>query len=198
MTDGGVAPGPNVFVHPNGLCESDAVGPGTRIWAFAHVLGGAVVGAGCNLCDGVFVEGGARLGDNVTVKNGVSVWDRVTLEDDVFVGPDAVFTNDLRPRAFVKKASSELVPTLVRRGATIGANATVVCGIIVGEESFVAAGTVVHRDVPAHGLVMGNPGRRKGWVCTCAARLPASLVCVECGRRFRLVDEATGLEPAGS
>ncbi len=185
-----------VFVHPAGICESDTVGDGTRVWAFAHVLPGAVVGERCNLCDGVFVEGGARLGNNVTLKNGVAVWDLVTIEDDVFVGPAAAFTNDLRPRAAVKKPPSELVPTLVRRGATIGANATIVCGVTVGEEAFVAAGAVVHRDVPAHGLVMGNPARLRGWVCTCAAPLPDSLVCEECGLGFRLVDDAVGLVPS--
>ena len=180
------------------MCESDDVGPRTRVWAFSHVREGAVVGADCNLGEHVFIEEGARVGNGVTVKNGVQVWDRVTIEDDAFIGPNAVFTNDLRPRAFLKRSPSELVPTVVRRGATIGANATVVCGVTIGTEAFVAAGAVVLSDVPAHGLVVGNPGRPAGWVCTCATPLPPSLACGECGRRFRLVDAVSGLEPVPS
>lgn len=185
------------FVHPQALCENESIGDGTRVWAFVHILAGAIVGSDCNLCDHVFVEGGARIGNNVTIKNGVQIWDLVTLEDDVFIGPNATFTNDLRPRAFIKRPSSELLPTVVRRGATIGANATVVCGTTVGPEAFVAAGAVVNRDVPGHGLVAGNPARRIGWVCTCATRLPASLVCGDCGRRFRMLDDQSGLAPLG-
>jgi UDP-2-acetamido-3-amino-2,3-dideoxy-glucuronate N-acetyltransferase len=187
---------PSVFVHPMGLCESDRVGPRTRIWAFAHVLAGAVIGADCNLGDHAFVEGGARLGDRVTVKNAVLVWDRVTVEDEVFLGPNVVFTNDLAPRVGFRKASGQLVATLVCRGASVGANATVVCGVRVGRYALVAAGAVVTRDVAAHGLVVGNPARRVGWVCACGRRLGEGLGCA-CGRRYRLVDEAAGLVPAG-
>jgi acetyltransferase-like isoleucine patch superfamily enzyme len=185
----------DVFVHPDGRCESDDVGAGTRVWAFAHVLKGAVVGKGCNLGDHTYVEDGAVLGNNVTIKNGVQVWHGVTLEDDVFVGPNATFTNDLRPRAFMKKDASELDTTLVRRGATIGANATIICRTVLGEESFVAAGAVVTRDVPAHALVAGNPARRIAWACTCGESLPDSLACGACGRRFELVDDRRGLTP---
>jgi acetyltransferase-like isoleucine patch superfamily enzyme len=175
---------PSVFVHPRGLCESDTVGPRTRIWAFAHVLAGAVVGADCNVCDHAFVETGARVGDRVTIKNGVLLWDRVTVEDDVFLGPGTVFTNDLRPRAAIKRTAEAFLPTTVRRGATIGANATVVCGVTVGRHAFVAAGAVVVGDVADHALVAGNPGRRIGWVCECGERLGADLGCT-CGRRYR-------------
>jgi UDP-2-acetamido-3-amino-2,3-dideoxy-glucuronate N-acetyltransferase len=157
---------PTVYVHPKGLCESDRVGPRTRIWAFAHVLPGAEVGADCNVGDHAFIEGGARLGDRVTVKNAVLVWNRVTVEDEVFLGPNMVFTNDLAPRAGFRKAPEQLVPTLVRRGATIGANATVVCGVTIGSYAFVAAGVVVVDDVADHALVAGNPARRIGGVCT--------------------------------
>jgi acetyltransferase-like isoleucine patch superfamily enzyme len=177
--------GPGVFVHPAGLCESDEVGEGTRVWAFAHVLKGAVVGRDCNVCDGAFVEGGARLGDRVTVKNGVLVWDRVSVEDDVFLGPGVVFTNDLRPRAHVKRSGEALVPTTVRRGATLGAGTVVVCGVEIGEHAFVAAGAVVTRDVPAHAFVAGNPARLKGWVCRCGERLGDSSACPACGREHR-------------
>jgi acetyltransferase-like isoleucine patch superfamily enzyme len=176
---------PGVFVHPSGLCESDEVGEGTRIWAFAHVLKGAVVGRDCNVCDGAFIESGARVGNGVTVKNGVLVWDRVTVEDDVFLGPGVVFTNDLRPRAHIKRSGEALVPTTVRRGATLGAGAVVVCGVEIGEHAFVAAGAVVTKDVPAHAFVAGNPARHKGWACTCGERLPSSLYCDQCGRGFQ-------------
>jgi UDP-2-acetamido-3-amino-2,3-dideoxy-glucuronate N-acetyltransferase len=183
---------PSVFVHPMGLCESDRVGPHTRIWAFAHVLAGAQIGADCNLGDHAFVEGGARLGDRVTVKNAVLVWDRVTVEDEVFLGPNMVFTNDLAPRVGWRKAPEQLVATLVRRGATVGANATVVCGVTIGRYAFVAAGAVVTRDVADYGLVAGNPARRIGWVCACGRRLGQGLACA-CGRRYHLADETSGL-----
>jgi UDP-2-acetamido-3-amino-2,3-dideoxy-glucuronate N-acetyltransferase len=183
---------PTVYVHPKGLCESDRVGPRTRIWAFAHVLPGAEVGADCNVGDHAFIEGGARLGDRVTVKNAVLVWDRVTVEDEVFLGPNMVFTNDLAPRVGFRKAPDELVPTLVRRGATIGANATVVCGVTIGGHAFVAAGAVVVDDVADHALVAGNPARRIGWVCACGRRLGEPLAC-SCGRAYRLVDDRAGL-----
>ena len=188
---------PSVFVHPKGLCESDRVGPRTRVWAFAHVLPGAEVGADCNVCDHAFIEGGARLGDRVTVKNAVLVWDRVTVEDEVFLGPNMVFTNDLRPRVGFKKSRGQLLPTLVRRGATIGANATVLCGLTIGAHALVAAGAVVVRDVPAHALVAGNPADRIGWVCRCGGSLDAELACA-CGRRYRLVDATAGLVPLDS
>jgi acetyltransferase-like isoleucine patch superfamily enzyme len=174
---------PTVFVHPAGLCESDDVGPRTRVWAFAHVLAGAVIGADCNVCDHAFVEGGARIGDRVTVKNAVLVWDGVTVEDEVFLGPNVVFKNDLVPRAHLKKRRDELLPTVVRRGATIGAGATVVCGTEIGEHAFIAAGAVVTRDVPAHALVAGNPAMIKGWVCRCGLQLSESLSC-SCGEHL--------------
>lgn len=187
---------PSVFVHERGLCESDAVGPRTRIWAFAHVLKGAVVGADCNICDCAFIEGGARLGDRVTVKNAVLVWDKVTVEDEVFLGPNMVFTNDMNPRVAFKKPPETFLPTLVKRGASIGANATIVCGTTIGENAFIGAGTVVIRDVPAHALVVGNPARQVGWVCACGERLPATLACA-CGRRYREgADPKLGLAPA--
>lgn len=182
----------DVFVHPLGCNESDTVGAGTRIWAFAHVLAGAVVGERCNICDHAFVESGARLGNNVTVKNGVLVFDLVTVEDDVFLGPGVVFTNDLRPRAAIKKGHDALDPTLVRTGATLGAGTVVVCGNTIGAYAFTASGTIVVNDVPAHALTVGNPGRRIGWVCECGERLPIDLQC-SCGRGYALVSEAEGL-----
>jgi UDP-2-acetamido-3-amino-2,3-dideoxy-glucuronate N-acetyltransferase len=183
-----------VFVHPNGLCESRTVGPGTRVWAFAHVMEGAVVGTDCNIGDHAFIESGARLGNGVTVKNAVLVWDRVTIEDEVFLGPNVVFTNDRSPRATRRKAPDELLPTLVRRGATVGANATVVCGTTIGKHAFVAAGATVTGDVPAHALVAGNPAGRIGWVCACGERLGQDLSC-GCGRRHRPDGDGLAEEP---
>lgn len=187
---------PTVFVHPNGLCESSAVGSGTRIWAFAHVLPGARVGADCNICDHAFVEGGAVIGDRVTVKNAVLIWDRVTVEDDVFLGPNMVFTNDLRPRAAVHKTREDMSPTLVKHGATIGANATIVCGVSIGEHAFVAAGSVVIRDVVAHSVVAGNPARHIGWACECGDALEPDLRC-GCGRAYREGGDEGGLVLSG-
>lgn len=166
-----------VFVHPRGLCESEQVGPGTRVWAFAHVLPGAVIGADCNIGDHAFVEGGARIGDRVTVKNGVLVWDGVTVEDDAFLGPGVVFTNDLKPRAHIKRSGDQLLPTVVREGVTLGANATVVCGITIGAHAFVAAGAVVTRDVPDFAFMAGNPAVQRGSVCRCGERLDRAGAC---------------------
>ncbi len=164
----------DVHVHPAGLCESDDVGAGTRIWAFAHVLPGAVIGTDCNICDGAFVETGATLGNRVTVKNGTLVFTGVTCEDEVFLGPNVLFTNDLRPRAHLRKGADELLPTRVRRGASLGAGVVVVCGHVIGEYAFAAAGSVIATDVPPHAFVAGNPARHKGWVCTCGNRLTAN------------------------
>ena len=183
---------PAVFVHPAGLCESDDVGQGTRVWPFAHVMAGAVIGAGCNICGHAFVETGAVLGDNVTVKNGVLIFTGVTIESDVFLGPGCVFTNDLRPRAAVKKPAETLLATVVRKGATIGANATIVCGHEVGAYALVAAGAVVTSDVPPHALVAGNPARFRGWVCECAELLEPDLTCA-CGRKYASREGEEGL-----
>ncbi len=175
-----------VFVHPNGICESDEVGNGTRIWAFAHVMKGARVGAECNIGEGAFIETGAVLGDHVTVKNGVAVWDRVTVGDYCFLGPSCVFTNDRIPRSHpaYRTDPANWLSTTLKMGATVGANATIVCGVTLGEWSFVAAGAVVTREVPDHAMVAGNPARRIGWACRCGHRLPESLAC-SCGLRYR-------------
>jgi UDP-2-acetamido-3-amino-2,3-dideoxy-glucuronate N-acetyltransferase len=184
---------PSVVVHPLALCESAQIGPRTRVWAFAHVMPGAVVGADCKVGGHAFVEGGAVVGNRVNVKNNVLLWDRVTVEDDVFLGPNAVFTNDRNPRVAFRKDPTEFSPTLVRRGATIGANATIVCGVEIGDHAFVGAGSVVASDVGAHALVVGNPARRVGWMCECGERLGESLVCA-CGRSYRPDTSGTGLE----
>ena len=184
---------PSVFVHPHALCETDKVGARTRIWAFAHVLPGAVIGTDCNVCDHAFVEGGVRVGSGVTIKNGVQLFDGVVVDDDVFLGPHCIFTNDRNPRAAVKKGISQRVPTRLGRGCTVGANATIVCGVTLYPGAFVGAGAVVVKSVPAYAMVVGNPARQVGWMCSCGGRLDESLVC-QCGLRFRVRSSEEGLE----
>jgi UDP-2-acetamido-3-amino-2,3-dideoxy-glucuronate N-acetyltransferase len=154
-------------VHAQAICESKAVGEGTRIWAFAHVLSGAQIGADCNICDHVFIENDVKLGDRVTVKCGVQLWDGVELEDDVFVGPNVTFTNDSFPRS--KQYPEKFAKTLVKRGASIGANATLLPGLTIGARAMIGAGAVVTKDVPPLAIVKGNPGRISGYVDTTMA-----------------------------
>ena len=179
--------------HPLAVVESDAVGEGTRVWAFAHVMRGATVGRRCNLGEGAFIETGVTVGDDVTIKNGVALYVGVTIEDDAFLGPHCVFTNDLRPRSGAfKKTGESFAPTRVARGASIGANATVVCGHTVGEYAMVAAGAVVTKDVPPYVLVAGVPARAIGFVCACGETLPSGLTCT-CGRAYE--KHGPGLRP---
>lgn len=170
----------DVFIHEQGICETDQVGAGTRIWAFAHVLPGARVGADCNICDGVFIEGGAKVGDRVTIKPGVQLWEGVELEDDVFVGPNATFTNDPFPRS--KAWLDEHPKTVVGSGASIGANATILPGLEVGRGAMVGAGAVVTRPVPPNAIVSGNPARIHGYVDTGAVPSVPALASPEPGR----------------
>lgn len=149
------------FVHPQALCESDSIGRGTRIWAFAHVLPGAVIGDDCNICDGVFIENDVVVGDRVTIKCGVQLWDGVRLEDDVFVGPNATFTNDLFPRS--REHLDSFPQTVVSTGASIGANATILPGVRIGRRAMVGAGAVVTKDVPPNAVVVGNPAHISGY-----------------------------------
>jgi len=150
------------FRHPAAIVETDAIGDGTRVWAFAHILPGARVGAGCNICDQTFIENDVIVGDRVTIKCGVQLWDGVTLEDDVYVGPNATFTNDPFPRS--GQHQETVSRTLVRRGASIGANATILPGITIGARAMVGAGSVVSRNVPPDTIVLGNPARIVGYV----------------------------------
>lgn len=145
------------IIHDHALVETKTVGNRTRIWAFVHILRGATIGADCNICDHVFIENDVQIGDRVTVKCGVQLWDGVRLADDVFVGPNATFTNDRMPRS--RNQDFVAFKTDVRRGASIGANATILPGLVIGEGAMVAAGSVVTRDVPANALVVGNPAR---------------------------------------
>ncbi|HKT52174.1 MAG TPA: acyltransferase [Candidatus Angelobacter sp.] len=181
------------FAHPQALVESEEIGPGTRIWAFAHVLPGVRIGAECNICDHAFIETGVVLGNNVTVKNGVAIWQGVTVEDNVFLGPNCVLTNDPNPRAYIKKPGEALQNTLIRANATVGANATILCGVTIGRYAFIGAGAVVLRTVLDFALMVGNPARQIGWMCHCARRLPilaagslnSSATCPHCQAHFR-------------
>jgi UDP-2-acetamido-3-amino-2,3-dideoxy-glucuronate N-acetyltransferase len=176
------------FAHESSYVDEGAVvGAGTKIWHFSHVMPGAVIGAGCNLGQNVVVMPGVRIGNNVKIQNNVSVYEGVTLEDDVFCGPSCVFTNVINPRSHVSR-KAEYQPTLVRRGASIGANATIICGSTIGEYAFIGAGAVVRGSVAPFALVVGVPARPVGWMCRCGLRLALSdgkAVCAECGSRYR-------------
>lgn len=183
------------FAHPSACIDEGAsIGEGTHIWHFCHVMGSAVIGKHCNIGQNVFVDAAVRIGNNCKIQNNVSVYRHVTLEDDVFCGPSMVFTNVYNPRAALKKMD-QARPTLVRRGATLGANCTIVCGVNIGRCAFIGAGAVVTRDIPDHALVYGNPARVRGWVCACGEKLTAAHACPACGLRY--VQGASGLKQAG-
>ena len=186
------------FAHESSYVDEGAViGAGTKVWHFSHVMPGAVIGERCNLGQNVVVMPGTRIGNNVKIQNNVSIYEGVELEDDVFCGPSCVFTNVTNPRSHVSR-KSEYRPTLVRRGSSIGANATIVCGITLGEYSFIGAGAVVTSDVMPHALMVGVPARRVGWVCQCGTRLTLrdrAGTCPDCGSTYRETDGR--LEPVG-
>ena len=179
------------YFHPKALVESDQIGPGTRVWAFAHVMPAAQIGANCNIGDHAFVESGAVIGDNVTIKNNVCVWLGVNLADDVFVGPNVAFTNDRHPRSprmpqvrdRYQQIETWMLPTVVEQGVAIGANATILPGVRLGRYAMIAAGAVVTEDVPPFALVVGSPARQIGEMCRCGQRLPGdyrSATCTRC------------------
>jgi len=172
------------YIHPQALVETRAIGARTRVWAFAHVQDGASVGADCNIGDHCYVEAGVTIGNGVVVKNGVSIWSGVTIESGVFIGPNAAFTNDLRPRSRVRR---DLCRTVIREGASIGANATLLSDIDIGRHALVAAGAVVTKSVPAFSLVVGNPARVRGAVCRCGAslRFAGKRAACACGARYQ-------------
>ncbi|MBV8977094.1 MAG: N-acetyltransferase [Alphaproteobacteria bacterium] len=174
------------YCHPSAVVDDGCtIGAGTKIWHFAHILGGTRIGARCVIAQNVMIGPNAVVGDGCKVQNNVSIYEGVTLEDDVFCGPSMVFTNVLYPRAHVNRRA-EFLPTLVRKGATIGANATIVCGTTLGRYAMVGAGAVVTRDVQDHALVIGAPARRIGWVSRSGDRLGDDLVCPRTAERYRL------------
>jgi UDP-2-acetamido-3-amino-2,3-dideoxy-glucuronate N-acetyltransferase len=177
------------FVHQSSFVDEGAlIGKGTKIWHFCHILPGAVIGENCNLGQNVVVMGGTRIGNNVRIQNNVSIYEGVTLEDDVFCGPSCVFTNVINPRSHVSR-KSEYQATLVRRGASIGANATIICGHELGEYCFIGAGAVVNKSVLPYALMVGVPARRAGWMCQCGVRLvessKGSWKCPACRSSYR-------------
>jgi UDP-2-acetamido-3-amino-2,3-dideoxy-glucuronate N-acetyltransferase len=180
----------NYFVHGSSYVDEPvSIGEGTKIWHFCHIMKNSQIGRNCVLGQNVNIDSGVDIGNNVKIQNNVSVYKKVTLEDDVFCGPSMVFTNVINPRSAVPKAIEEYETTLVKRGASIGANATIVCGITIGEYAFIGAGAVVTKDVPAYALVYGNPARQHGWMCQCGTRLAFNDNFAQCGicqRDYRL------------
>ncbi|MBX9574773.1 MAG: acetyltransferase [Caulobacteraceae bacterium] len=180
-----------VVVHPTAIVDDGArIGEGTRVWHWTHVCGGAVIGDGCSLGQNVFVGNDVVIGDRVKIQNNVSVYDAVRIEDDVFCGPSMVFTNVYNPRSSVER-KSEYRTTLIKKGATLGANSTIVCGVTVGRYAFVGAGAVVNQDVPDHALMVGVPARRIGWMSAAGTRLHGDgVILSEEGRRYKITDQA--------
>jgi UDP-2-acetamido-3-amino-2,3-dideoxy-glucuronate N-acetyltransferase len=184
---------PYYFAHPTAVIDQPCqIGKGTKIWHFSHIMENSVLGPGCNLGQNVVVSPGVKIGKNVKVQNNVSIYTGVELEDDVFCGPSMVFTNVINPRSHVNRRG-EYQRTLVKKGATIGANCTVVCGVTIGRYAFVAAGAVVTRDIPDHALVMGVPAKSVGWVCSCGVRLAdgrEALTCGACAKNYRVANDS--------
>jgi UDP-2-acetamido-3-amino-2,3-dideoxy-glucuronate N-acetyltransferase len=168
------------FIHKDAAVESDHIGDGTRIWRNVHVMPGAVIGKNCNIGEGSYIENNVRIGDGVTIKNNVAIWDNITIEDDVFIGPAVVFTNDYTPRAQNKMRPEDLDGTVIKKGATIGANTTIVCRLTINEYAFIGAGAVVTKDVPPYHVVYGNPAKFRGLMCRCARFIPMEKSRVEC------------------
>lgn len=172
------------FVHPLSIVDDGAiVGENTRIWHWSHIMNGAIVGSNCNIGEHAFIESGVVIGNRVKIKNNVALYSGLTCEDDVFLGPNCVFTNVSNPRSFIER-KNEFLQTVIRKGATIGANATIVCGNEIGRYAFVGAGSVVTRNVPNYTMVVGNPARFYSFVCECGYKLNESLICPHCGKKY--------------
>jgi UDP-2-acetamido-3-amino-2,3-dideoxy-glucuronate N-acetyltransferase len=180
-----------ITIHPTAIVDDGAtIGDGSRIWHWVHICGGAQIGTGCSFGQNVFVGNDVAIGNNVKIQNNVSVYDAVRLEDDVFCGPSMVFTNVYNPRSAVNR-KAEYRQTVVRRGATLGANCTIVCGVTIEEHAFVGAGAVINKDVLAYALMVGVPARRIGWMCLCGTQLHGTgKVACECGEVYQIKDES--------
>jgi UDP-2-acetamido-3-amino-2,3-dideoxy-glucuronate N-acetyltransferase len=180
----------DIFIHQTSIVdEGVSLGQGTRVWHFSHILKGSSLGKNCIVGQNVMVGPEVKIGDGCKIQNNVSIYKGVTLEEGVFCGPSCVFTNVFNPRAFIER-KSEFRPTLVKKGATIGANATIVCGITLGSYSFIGAGSVVTRDVPDYALVYGSPARIKAWVCSCGVKLErdkSSFICRRCNNKYKKI-----------
>ncbi|NLD45630.1 MAG: N-acetyltransferase [Clostridiaceae bacterium] len=175
----------NFFVHESSYIDDDVeIGEGTKVWFFCHIQKGARIGENCSLGQNVNISNNVKIGNGVKIQNNVAVYEGVEIEDDVFCGPSCVFTNDLTPRAKYPKGHENYKRTLVKKGASIGANATVVCGHIVGEWALIGAGAVVASDVPAYALMLGVPAVRRGWVCECGELLKDGFTCSKCRRKY--------------
>ncbi len=186
----------NYFKHPTAIVESQTVGEGSKIWHFVHIRKDAIIGKICNIGKSVYVDTEVRIGDNVKIQNFVSIYKGVEIEDDVFVGPSVVFTNDMYPRAFIWE-DEKIIQTVVIKGSSIGANATIICGVTVGEYAMIGAGSVVTRDVPPYGIVFGNPARLRGSVCYYGKKLSEIIESkedrvifkCECGKIIKIMKE---------
>ena len=178
-----------ITIHPTAIVDEGAqIGDGSRVWHWVHICAGAQIGAACSFGQNVFIGNDVVIGNNVKIQNNVSVYDAVRIEDNVFCGPSMVFTNVYNPRSAITR-KNEYKPTLVRRGASLGANCTIVCGTTIGEHAFVGAGAVVNRDVPAYALMLGVPAKRRGWMCTCGVQLKGigNVLCA-CGSAYQIDD----------
>lgn len=182
----------NYYVHESSYVDDDVeIGEGTKIWHFSHIQKGARIGNNCSLGQNVNISNNVKIGNGCKLQNNVSVYEGVEIEDYVFCGPSCVFTNDLNPRAKFPKGNLAYKKTLIKKGASIGANATIICGNIIGEWSLIGAGAVINTNVPDHAIMIGIPAVRKGWVCKCGTKLESGLICDKCGKRYK--EEIQGL-----
>ena len=180
-----------IFIHPRAEVNSTYIGENTTIWQFVIILANAKIGKNCNINCNVFIENDVIIGDNVTIKPGVQLWNGIKIEDGAFIGPNVTFTNDIFPRS--KNHSKKYAEILIKKGASIGANTTIIGGINIGEYSMIGAGSVVTKDVPPHTLCFGSPAKFKGYVCCCGDKLDHNLKCVKCGKSFNVIENVLKL-----